>query len=32
MNVGEVVRYWLESAEGDWPVAGHLLASQEGGK
>jgi HEPN domain-containing protein len=27
MNVGEVVQYWLESAEDDWPVAEHLLTS-----
>ena len=27
MNVDEVVQYWLELAEEDWPVAEHLLAS-----
>jgi HEPN domain-containing protein len=27
MNIDEVVRYWLESAEDDWPVAEHLFAS-----
>ena len=27
MNVDTVVRYWLETAEEDWPVAEHLLAS-----
>ncbi len=27
MNIDEVVRYWLESAEDDWPVVNHLFAS-----
>jgi len=27
VNVEEVVQYWLELAEDDWPVAEHLLAS-----
>ncbi len=27
MNVAEVVEYWLESAEDDWPVVNHLIAS-----
>jgi HEPN domain-containing protein len=27
VNVDEVVQYWLELAEDDWPVAEHLLAS-----
>lgn len=27
MNVAEVVAYWLDSAEDDWPVVNHLLAS-----
>ena len=27
MNVDEVVQYWLELAEEDWPVAEHLLVS-----
>ena len=27
MNVSEVVQYWLESAEDDWPpVVDHLIA------
>jgi HEPN domain-containing protein len=27
VNVDTVVRYWLETAEDDWPVAEHLFAS-----
>jgi HEPN domain-containing protein len=27
MNVDEVVEYWLELAEADWPVVDHLFAS-----
>jgi len=27
VNVSEVVRYWLESAEDDWPVVEHLMSS-----
>jgi HEPN domain-containing protein len=27
MNVSEVVQYWLDSAEDDWPVVDHLIAS-----
>lgn len=27
MNVSEVVQYWLESAEDDWPVVEHLMSS-----
>lgn len=27
MNVDEVVRYWLDSAEDNWPVVEHLFAS-----
>lgn len=27
MNIDEVGRYWLESAEDDWPVVEHLFAS-----
>jgi len=27
VNVAEVVKYWLESAEDDWPVTSHLFAS-----
>ncbi len=27
MNVPEVVRYWLESADDDWPVVKHLMNS-----
>ncbi len=27
MNISEVVQFWLDSAEDDWPVAGHLIAS-----
>jgi len=27
MNVAEVVQYWLESAENDWPVVDHLITS-----
>ncbi len=27
MNVAEVANYWLRSAEADWPVVNHLIAS-----
>ncbi|MBE2235526.1 MAG: nucleotidyltransferase domain-containing protein [Anaerolinea sp.] len=27
MNISEVIQFWLDSAEDDWPVAGHLIAS-----
>lgn len=27
MNVSEVVQYWIESADDDWPVVRHLMAS-----
>lgn len=27
MDVNEVVQYWLETAEDDWPVVNHLIAS-----
>ena len=27
MNVEEIVQYWLESAEDDWPVIQHLVES-----
>lgn len=27
MNVSEIVAYWLDSAEDDWPVVIHLFAS-----
>lgn len=27
MNVSEVVRYWLESVEDDWPVVEYLMSS-----
>jgi HEPN domain-containing protein len=27
MNTPEVIQYWLNSAEDDWPVVDHLIAS-----
>ncbi len=27
MDVSEIIAYWLDSAEDDWPVVTHLLAS-----